>query len=62
VYLLYLPRLRPERIIAAGRVVLASSSLFAVWLDPLEPTRHPDLAYGLLAAYLGYAAVIAAIT
>lgn len=61
-YPLYLPRLRPERLIAAGRVVLAASSLFAVWLDPHEPTRHPDLAYGLLAAYLGYAGVVAALT
>jgi len=61
VYPRYLPRLRPERLIAAGRVVLAASSLFAVWLDPLEPTRHPDLAYALLAAYLGYSVVIVAI-
>jgi hypothetical protein len=30
---------RVERPIAAVRVVLASASLFAIWLDPAEPAR-----------------------
>lgn len=55
----YSPRRRPERLIAAGRVVLGASSLFAVWLDPLEPAKHAQTAYLLLVAYLVYAAVTA---
>jgi signal transduction histidine kinase len=55
----YLPRRRPERLIAGGRVVLAASSLFAVWLDPSEPAKYAHIAYGLLVAYLVYAAVTA---
>jgi hypothetical protein len=31
------PQSRTERLIGAGRVVLAVSSLFAIWLDPLQP-------------------------
>lgn len=56
---LYAPRLRPERLIAAGRVVLAVSSLFAVWLDPDEPIRYPAVAYGVLLAYVLYAITVA---
>lgn len=56
----YAPRLRPERLIAAGRVLLAVSSLFAVWLDPGEPVRLPELAYGVLVGYVVYAWLIAA--
>jgi signal transduction histidine kinase len=59
--LLYTPQSRPERLIAAGRVVLAGASLFAVWLDPSEPVRHAGLAYSLLALYLGYAALVAVV-
>jgi signal transduction histidine kinase len=58
---LYAPRMRPERLIAAGRVVLAVSSLFAVWLDPDEPIRYATVAYGVLLAYVVYAAVLAAL-
>ena len=57
----YTPQSRPERLIAAGRVVLAAASLFAVWLDPSEPARFAGLAYSLLALYLGYAAVVAVV-
>lgn len=57
----YTPQSRPERLIAAGRVVLAAASLFAVWLDPSEPARHAGLAYSLLALYLAYAAAVAAL-
>jgi signal transduction histidine kinase len=55
------PRLRPERLIAAGRVVLAVFSLFAVWLDPTEPANYARVAYGLLAAYVVYAAAVVAL-
>ena len=44
----YSPRLRPERLIAAGRIVLAVFSLFAVWLDIDEPVRFAPIAYGVL--------------
>ena len=53
------PQSRAERLIAAGRVVLAASSLFAVWLEPSEPARHASIAYSLLVAYLVYATVVA---
>lgn len=56
---LYSPQSRAERLIAAGRVVLAVSSLFAVWLDPAEPAKYADVAYALLAAYVVYAVAIA---
>lgn len=56
---LYAPRMRPERLIAAGRVVLALASLFAVWLDPDEPIRYATAAYGVLLAYVVYAIVVA---
>jgi hypothetical protein len=55
------PRLRPERLIAAGRVVLAVFSLFAVWLDPTEPAYYARVAYGLLVAYVAYAGLIASL-
>lgn len=55
----YSPTSRQERLIGAGRIVLAASSLLAVWLDPSEPAKYAQTAYGLLAAYLAYAAVVA---
>jgi signal transduction histidine kinase len=54
-----LPTGRTERLIAAGRVVLAAASLFAVWLDPSEPAKYAQIAYALLVAYLVYAVAIA---
>lgn len=56
---LYSPQSRAERFIAAGRVVLATSSLFAVWLDPLEPSKLARTAYSLLVAYVVYSLLIA---
>ena len=47
-----------ERLIAAGRVVLASFSLLAIWLDPTTPSRYASIAYPLLIAYVLYAAVV----
>jgi signal transduction histidine kinase len=55
------PRLRPERLIGAARVVLAVFSLFAVWIDPTEPAKYAELAYTLMLAYVGYAATAAAV-
>src|SRR5258706_11621794 len=55
------PRLRPERLIAAGRVVLAISSLFAVWLDRSGPAQYARDAEGLLAAYVIYAGIVVAL-
>jgi signal transduction histidine kinase len=52
---------RAERLIASGRVVLAAVSALAVWFDPSEPARHPEVAYSLLVGYLGYSLVIAAL-
>lgn len=52
------PRSRAERLIAAGRVVLACFSLFAIWLDPSEPAKHASAAYGLLAGYVGYSVLV----
>jgi len=56
---LYSPQNRAERLIAAGRVVLAISSLFAVWLDPSEPAKYATAAYALLTFYVLYALAIA---
>jgi signal transduction histidine kinase len=56
---LYSPQSRAERFIAAGRVVLATSSLFAVWLDPTEPAKFARVAYSLLVAYVVYSSFIA---
>jgi hypothetical protein len=55
----YSPQIRAERLIAAGRTVLAVSSLFGVWLDPTEPGKHARVAYSLLAAYVVYSALLA---
>jgi signal transduction histidine kinase len=56
---LYSPQSRAERLIAGGRVILAASSLFAVWLDPTEPAKYARIAYSLLVSYVVYAVVIA---
>jgi signal transduction histidine kinase len=53
------PRRRAERLIAAGRVVLAASSLAALWRDPSEPAKYAQIAYALLAGYLAYALILA---
>ena len=56
---LYSPQSRAERLIAAGRMVLAASSLVAIWMAPAEPVRRPAIAYALLGAYLAYAIAVA---
>jgi signal transduction histidine kinase len=55
----YAPRIRAERLIASGRVVLAAFSLLAVWLDPSTPAQHAQTTYFLLLAYVGYALLVA---
>jgi hypothetical protein len=50
---------RTERFIALGRVILASFSLLAVWLDPTTPGHYTELAYSLLALYVVYALAVA---
>ncbi len=52
-------RMQAERTIAAGRVALAASSLFAVWLDPAEPAHFAQTTYELLFVYLAYALLLA---
>ena len=42
---------RTERAIVMARVVLAASSLFAVWLDPNEPARYGISTYTLHSVY-----------
>ena len=56
---LYSPQSRAERFIATGRVVLATASLFGVWLDPTEPAKFARVGYSLLVAYVAYSAFIA---
>jgi signal transduction histidine kinase len=48
-----------ERLIALARLGLASISLLALWLDPSEPGRYAQIAYSLLAGYVGYALIMA---
>jgi len=55
----YAPRIRAERLIATGRLVLAAFSLLAVWIASATPPRYARLTTLLLAAYLGYALVLA---
>jgi signal transduction histidine kinase len=53
---------RAERLIAAGRVVLAGFSLLAIWLEPMAPTRYAEFTYTILLMYLFYAIVLALVT
>src|SRR2546428_6237027 len=52
-------REQAERTIALTRVALASSSLFAVWLDPAEPARFAQVTYALHSAYVVYSLLMA---
>jgi signal transduction histidine kinase len=52
-------RLQAERTIAAGRVALAAASLFAAWLDPVEPAGLAQATYGLHFAFVAYAMLLA---
>jgi signal transduction histidine kinase len=47
-------RLRIESGLAWARLVLATVSLVAIFLDPTEPTRYAELAYTILFLYLAH--------
>ncbi|MGE0681273.1 MAG: sensor histidine kinase [Candidatus Binatia bacterium] len=51
----YSPQGRAERLLAVCRALIASFSLFAVWLDPNEPAKYAAFTYGLMVSYVGYA-------
>src|SRR5512134_1674203 len=57
----YASQSRSERLIAAGRVVLATSCLLAVWLDPSQPVRHVTIVHAALGAYFAYSLLVAAV-
>jgi signal transduction histidine kinase len=42
---------RSGRVISLSRLVLASVFLFAIWLDPSQPSRAPAEGYAILTAY-----------
>jgi signal transduction histidine kinase len=54
-------RLRTERLLSVGRLVLALASLIAVYIDPTEPTRFRALCYSLLVVYAAVAAAVFAL-
>ncbi len=54
-------RARAERTIAATRVAIAAFSLYAIWLDPAEPTRFTQLTYSLHLVYILYSIALAAV-
>jgi signal transduction histidine kinase len=53
---------RSGRVISIGRFALASVFLFAIWVDPSQPSRYAPQAYAILAAYVAAAAFYLAIT
>ena len=57
----YTPHARAERLIAIGRLVLALSSLGAVYIEPSTPAQFQRATYGLLVIYTIYALVVAVI-
>lgn len=59
---LYTPTERAERLIAAGRLVLAIFSLVAIWSDPATPSRWQGTTYTLLTAYAVYALAAALVS
>ncbi len=50
------------RVIALGRLMLATLYLIAVWLDAELPVHQPSATYGLLTVYIVFAAAIAITT
>lgn len=49
------PLTRTERIIIVSRIVLATFSLLAIWLDPIEPAATASLTFRILQVYFFYA-------
>jgi signal transduction histidine kinase len=58
----YAPQARAERLIAAGRLILGCFSLFAIYVDPATPAKYHTVAYGVLAGYSAYAAIVLVLT
>jgi signal transduction histidine kinase len=54
----YSPQRRAEFLIAGGRLVLATFSLLAIWIDPSTPGRDAQIAYALLTGYVAYSLVL----
>jgi signal transduction histidine kinase len=54
-------RARAERTIAATRVAVAAFSLYAIWLDPADPSRFTQLTYELHIGYILYSIAIAGV-
>src|SRR5659263_171300 len=52
------PQRRAEFLIAIGRLMLATFSLLAIWLDPYAPSRHAQVAYALLSGYVAYSLLL----
>jgi signal transduction histidine kinase len=52
------PRGRLERVLGAGRALLAVTALAAIYIDPTEPSRYATLAYILLGCYLLFSVVV----
>jgi signal transduction histidine kinase len=57
----YTSRDRAERVVATSRLVLAAATVFAIWLDPLQPAKYAELTYGLMILYVAYAAALAVV-
>jgi len=57
----YTSRDRAERVVATSRLVLAAATVFAIWLDPLQPAKYAELTYGLMIVYVAYAAALAVV-
>ena len=55
----YSPQSRVGRLLAIGRVILATFSLLAIWLDPSKPAKYVQITYILLAGYVVYALLLA---
>lgn len=55
-------QLSSGRVIAIGRLILATLFLFAIWLDASQPARAPAATYALLTGYIAWSAAIVALT
>ena len=49
---------RRERVVASGRLFLATTGLLAIYLDPTEPSRFAATTYGVMASYVLYAVAV----
>ena len=54
----YTQQVRIEWFVALGRTLLATCSLFAVWLNPTEPIKHTWTTYYLLFGFVCYSVLI----